>query len=146
MKKTFTPEKDRELADTLLNSSVSSHIALITKWLEQNQVEPVVVGLSDEQINGLAVCLKLNNTGGVYSTKTEHGVIKEYLKTQTFAQHTPQVEVGQVWKSAKAEVTVGYLGKTSSNGVASIAFIDTEAGELSTWPLKTFLAKFERAS
>ena len=57
MKKVFTPEKVRELVDTLFNNPVDTHTEIITEWLEQNQPETEVVGLSDEQIKALTVCL-----------------------------------------------------------------------------------------
>ena len=75
----MTPEKIRVLADTLFNNPVDTHIEIITSWLEQNPVDPVVIGLSDEQVDELSYRLEYVEWG--YKM-----VIHNYLKTQTFAQ------------------------------------------------------------
>ena len=87
-------EKVRELASlaitqAILNlnktaeDAICSTIVPIQKWLEQNQPEPVVVGLSDEQMEDL--CFQVANV-----TKNTHwnieGFIKKWFEKQTFTQ------------------------------------------------------------
>ena len=76
-------EKVRELAIELYKCSVTieNNERLITEWLEQNQPEPIVVGLSDEQVEMLSRYVMKRSV-----TKSVKEVITEYLKTQTFAQ------------------------------------------------------------
>jgi hypothetical protein len=53
----------------------------VKTWLEQNPIEPVVVGLSDEQVGYLS--FKLH---GTLSYDGRVDVIENWLKTQTFTQ------------------------------------------------------------
>ena len=169
-KKIFTPAEIRELAFQLKYCNSEERVEFLTQWLEQNSVEPGV-GISDTSPNwddapswanwwardsdGQCRWFELepetmtdgylNDEDGTHEAAI--GSVKNWKQTlQQRSQLTPQVEVGQVWKSDKAEVTVGCLGKTSSNGVASVAFVDKETGELSAWVLKTFLNAFKRVT
>ena len=77
-------EKVRQLAIELYKCSMTpqNNERLITEWLEQNQPEPVVVGLSGEQVGFLSFYL--------YGTTDDRGWFEEqyksWRKTQTFAQ------------------------------------------------------------
>lgn len=73
-------DKVRELVKAVDGRSLNGMEQSITKWLEQNQPEPVVVGLSDEQVWDLANELE----GEVDSRDNYQIVVKNYLKTQTF--------------------------------------------------------------
>jgi hypothetical protein len=57
------------------------------KWFEQNPIEPIVVGLSDEQVNLLAESIGTNQNWFVKK-------ISEWLKTQTFAVKEVPVWLG----------------------------------------------------
>ena len=74
-------EKVRELAAKLF-TECGLHIpkgeSVITEWLEQNQPEPVVVGLSDEQITLFIETYNLHSLVGMH--------LREWQKTQTFMQ------------------------------------------------------------
>ena len=84
-------EKVRELAD-LIVCSFRDPYEIITEWLEQNQPSPVVVGLSDEQVEDLASDLDSWNIG---DTDGFIFHIKEWLKAQTFVQpESKEVVVG----------------------------------------------------
>ena len=73
-------EKVRELIIGIRGFYTSEDaMGMALKWLEQNQSEPVVVGLSDEQVYSLYD----------YLANAENGFVvayKEWAKTQTFAQ------------------------------------------------------------
>jgi hypothetical protein len=58
----------------------SNYECVITGWLEQNQPEPKVVGLSDEQLDSLWESVVTDNYGGTFSES-----YKKWDKTQTFA-------------------------------------------------------------
>ena len=92
MNKVFTEKQIRELANVArLGASsnfIDDHIKAITKWLEQNQIEPVVVGLSDEQVSELSDFISDDEYR--HTSKLRTDVIHESLKTQTFAQ--PQLK------------------------------------------------------
>lgn len=77
-------EKVRELA-TELRKCGGNNEQLITEWLEQTPVEPVVVGLSDEQILDLTKYLKNDCTRGQKMDMSR--LITDWQKTQTFVQH-----------------------------------------------------------
>ena len=82
-------EKVRELAYLLIGrdtGSVDSKCKIITEWFEQNPVEPVVVGLSDEQIIILGEVIRSR------PNESETLVIRDWLKTQTFAQPNTLLE------------------------------------------------------
>ena len=79
-------EKVRELV-TLVYSEVfnPNREDVVMEWFEQNPVEPVVVGLSDEQIIILGEVIRSR------PNESETLVIHDWLKTQTFAQPEPIV-------------------------------------------------------
>ena len=83
--KGFTPEKVRELYNLLHFCRKDDELSVFLKWLEQNQPSPVVVGLSDEQVEDLASDLDSWNIG---DTDGFIFHIKEWLKIQTFAQQS----------------------------------------------------------
>ena len=91
-------EKVRELSEFVIGHQATKITieSLITQWIEQNHPEPVVVGLSDEQI------ISLN--GKLHEAQERHndfGIldIKQWLENQAFERPKPTqwVEVGQVW-------------------------------------------------
>lgn len=75
--KQFTPEKVRDL----LHVTATGRVSLITQWLDQNQPEPVVVGLSDEQINEFFDNIKSLTNSPSFRTQ-----LRDYQKKQTFTQ------------------------------------------------------------
>lgn len=83
-------DKAKELA-YLLNGrdtgSVDSKCKIITEWLEQNPVEPVVVGLSDDNVWSLAEAFVDDNALTMQEMFDSYG---EWAKTQAFAQ--PEVK------------------------------------------------------
>lgn len=82
----LTPEKVRELAKFMWNNTsftIEDYEKRITEWLGQNTIEPVVVGLSDEQVKFLADHLKNDCTRGEKMDMPR--LISRWLKTQTFA-------------------------------------------------------------
>lgn len=84
MNKAFTEEQLQELALLMFDSghlTLPEHETILTKWFKQNPIEPVVVGLSDEQIDNLS-----NTIWSKLDTDKIDFVIKKWLKNQTFAQ------------------------------------------------------------
>ena len=81
-------EKVRELAIELYKCSVTieNNERIITEWLEQNQPEPIVVGLSDEQVESLTTHLDCFLEGILTKKDDIKFTIKDWLKTQTFVQ------------------------------------------------------------
>ena len=75
-KEVFIPEKVREFASqfTALSFDVERVIAA---WLEQNPIEPVVVGLSDKQVVELHQALSM-----APPERTPKAVIKDYYSSQ----------------------------------------------------------------
>lgn len=95
MKKVFTPEKVRELADLIgENHAPFANLEYmqdtIAEWLEQNPIEPVVVGLSDIQCRLLGYHLAENEGIEDFDGMDYECEISDFLKTQTFAQ--PEVK------------------------------------------------------
>ena len=87
-------EKVRELAYLLIGrdtGSVDSKCKIITEWFEQNPVEPVVVGLSDEQLQDFYTyyLFKPNHTKSLTNLEFAY---KEWAKTQTFTQPNTLLE------------------------------------------------------
>ena len=86
MTKVFTPEKVRELALKISGiggyacDNENKNEAAINEWLEQNPIKPVAVGLSETQILRLGEAIRSNPEASCTI------VIREWLKTQTFAQ------------------------------------------------------------
>ena len=81
----FTPEKVRELAEIVQKQGFLSSIEKeINKWLEQNPIEPVVVGLSDEQLEDLVKGLSIATTDYQFKNRLEFA--REWLDAQTFAK------------------------------------------------------------
>ena len=93
-------DKERvfKLATKLKNSYFNQYEDAITEWLEQNQPETEVVGLSDEQIKALTVCLFNNANKTMTWTEKTETVIRDFLKTQTFSR---SVGVEIIAKSAQ---------------------------------------------
>ena len=90
-------EKVRKLAEklALLGGRADENELILLGWLEQNQPEPVVVGLSDLQIDELHDAIHYNESENTGEYLPYSGVIREYIKTQTFAQVEPiKVPVG----------------------------------------------------
>ena len=80
MSKVFTPEKVRELAFQLKYCNSVERESLLTEWLEQNQPEPVVVGLSDEMVKEIAKDITCDSDwDSPYEWKLEQ-IIKSCLK------------------------------------------------------------------
>lgn len=75
-------ENVRELACEVVHCNSYSAVERITKWLEQNQPEPVVVGLSDGQLYDIAQLLA--SSPDEFNGNIQ--VIKNYLAAQTFTQ------------------------------------------------------------
>lgn len=96
-KKMIDKEKVRELLFKILSVNSEMDDKVIDEWLEQNQPEPVVVGLSDEQIISL---------GNFYESTgdTFFEIVKEWQKTQTFAQP----EITKLEKEI-AEMQISYI-------------------------------------
>lgn len=114
-------EKVRELVEELRGLDTDEYEAEIIYWLEQNQPSPQVVGLSDEQVKELTthfVCERPKAN----STKEVHGVITNYLKTQTFAQpRSLEPNWGDVDERAnKFTVIAGYSG----NGYSDVSELE----------------------
>ena len=88
-------EKVRELCIRLRNEVIPSDFEfVVSKWLEQNQPEPVVVGLTDEQVWELAKKILVADAEVICATiGTYSEAINEYLETQTFTQ-VQEVPVG----------------------------------------------------
>ena len=78
-------EKVRELIRDVENNVAygKSRDEIITEWLEQNQPEPVVVGLSDEQKADFVEYVYRNRWIEIKET------LNNWLKTQTFSQPQP---------------------------------------------------------
>jgi hypothetical protein len=98
MNKTVTPEKVRELIDIAVGaftvhddsiSNMDNAVIHVMGWLEQNPIEPLVVGLSDAQIDGLVDFIETGEFKPEVNLKT---IIEEWLKTKTFA-HDEQYHV-----------------------------------------------------
>src|SRR5574343_174040 len=84
-------EKVRELASRLDFSYGKLREEIITEWLEQNQHKPVVVGLSDEQVDNLVAYMRKE---GFLSFLVPHNLyIKDWLKTQTFSHYNNEGKV-----------------------------------------------------
>jgi len=107
--KVFSPEKVRELVSlgvtqTVLCFNLSSEKAIdrvaetIDKWLGDNEPEPVVVGLSDNQVSLLAEELYKETSGVVIFELEKH--IASFIKTQTFTQPS------EAFKAAMVEVDI----------------------------------------
>ena len=81
MSKVFTPEKVRELSKRMVDQLHIGHTPffILSEWLEQNPIEPVVVGLSDEQVDKFERSLSYKSGGFVV-------LLRDFLRTQTFAQ------------------------------------------------------------
>jgi hypothetical protein len=79
-------DKVRELVDAIfLGAHTQAEYKRAERWLEQNQPEPVVVGLSDEQVRDLAGVVSSVDYDDFHTTRYDV-LIQNYLKTQTFAQ------------------------------------------------------------
>lgn len=90
-------EKVRELSEFVIGHQATKITieSLITQWIEQNHPEPVVVGLSDEQVNDLSVTMK-------WEAGCNEGVVfLKWIKTQSFAQ--PNYEAEAKYRLALAE-------------------------------------------
>ena len=75
-------QKVRELRHLVMKSDGADNVVIaFTEWLEQNLPEPIVVGLSDEQIGIFGECFD-------YSRSADDAEIQltGFLKTETFAQ------------------------------------------------------------
>lgn len=108
----MTPDKVRALADTLFNNPVDTHIEIITKWLEQNQAEPIAVGLSDEQIK--KVSRHIANEWDSDDYIGYEASLRRALPKQTFVQsEVKKVVVGlsdeQIWSLAEGFVDTNAL-------------------------------------
>ncbi len=90
----MTKDQIEKLIDDANLSSTASF--RIREWFEKNPQEPVAVGLSDEQVDGLIQHFK---DEGILQNKLNHAwIIKDYLKTQTFA--IPEVQPVSALSSA----------------------------------------------
>lgn len=146
MNKTFTPEKVRELSGKLYHCPLPVRENVIAEWLEENQPEPVVVGLSDEQVYEISRCAcEIGFDVGRTSIQNIIDIVSNYLKTQTFTQlkqFTPnwddapfavEFQLRKVWISAQGneleelpicfyrpkptpQVEVGQVWKNHNNG------------------------------
>jgi hypothetical protein len=85
-----------ELAEWIYNSENASRdeVELLTEWFEQNPVEPVVVGLTDEQADDLHSFYRRHKSYNLVD------VYKEWAKTKTFAQPS------EAFKAAMVEVDI----------------------------------------
>ena len=81
MNEVFAPEKVRELSKRMVDQLHIGHTPffILSEWLEQNPIEPVVVGLSDEQVDKFERSLSYKSGGFVV-------LLRDFLRTQTFAQ------------------------------------------------------------
>ena len=95
-------EKVRELIRDVENNVAygKSRDEIITEWLEQNQPEPVVVGLSDEQKADFVEYVYRNRWIEIKET------LNNWLKTQTFSQPQPHL----INSSVYAEIYRDYKG------------------------------------
>jgi hypothetical protein len=108
----ITEDKVRELSNSLDYAYGKLREGVITEWLEQNQPSPIVVGLSDEQVDELSYLLEYVEWG-------YKGVIHNYLKTQTLIQ--PQ-QFQPSWdgvptEAVLARVVVKYLHEDGYSSV-----------------------------
>ena len=77
-------ERIRELAEEIYKQpTLRYRIEMLEEWLEQNQPEPVVVGLSDEQKADFVEYVYRNRWIEIKET------LNKWLKTQTFSQPQP---------------------------------------------------------
>lgn len=101
-------EKVRELATELATVLKKAHhlnyYEHIKIWLEQNQPEPVIVGLSDEQVKELVEVLY--NKTDVSNPHEPEFHIKKWLKKQTFAQPESILSNNQVYSELYQEYMV----------------------------------------
>lgn len=87
-------EKVRELEERVRAEPAQKYrVEMIERWLEQNQPQPVVVGLTDEQVDKFATWYGLSTT----EQRRLYCDLKKFLLTQTFA--LPQ-QLKPSWESA----------------------------------------------
>ncbi len=104
-------KKVGELVRYLMFSSMNDRIEIITEWFEQNQPEPVVVGLSEKQVIGLANYI-FNSKKSIALVRED---IEEYLKTQTFAQIEEIQDLKTELEQLKSQQFVPDWGDTPKN-------------------------------
>jgi hypothetical protein len=113
MNKTVTPEKVRELIDIAVGaftvhddsiSNMDNAVMHVMGWLEQNPIEPVVVGLSAEHIDCLVDFIETGEFDPDASISLKI-IIAEWLKTQKFA-HDEQYHVSWGEVSGNADFVV----------------------------------------
>lgn len=80
----FTPEKVRELADDIAHRWSTGGIERsITEWLKKYQPEPVVAGLSDEQVRKLSMKILVAESSVACATiDTYYDAISKYAGVQ----------------------------------------------------------------
>ena len=94
-------ERIRELAEEIYKQpTLRYRIEMLEEWLEQNQPEPVVVGLSDEQKADFVEYVYRNRWIEIKET------LNNWLKTQTFSQPQPHL----INSSVYAEIYRDYKG------------------------------------
>ena len=74
---------DRDIADIMIESHLQISRDIAGERLEQNQPEPVIVGLSDEQLIDLIKALSIPSTDEQFNAKLDFA--REWLKAQTFS-------------------------------------------------------------
>ena len=101
-------EKVRELAMELREKTIpSGYEVVITEWLEQNPIEPQVVGLSDEQVRDVAQYQW--DKMSIFSVEMCEELISKWQKTQTFKEPCEcGLNVSQIHKDQFKDLQVAY--------------------------------------
>lgn len=86
-------ERVHALAKELRRCQFNFYEEIITEWLEQNQPEPIVTGLTDEQIKDLACVVSSVDYDDFHTTRYDV-LIQNWFKKQTFTQEVQAVAVG----------------------------------------------------
>lgn len=102
-KMSISKEKVCELSTKLKNSYVDQHENTITEWLEQNQPEPIVVGITDELIKIIAGDIISNSDGELpYGWRLE-SIIKSCLKNNSVLIPSVQGNVSNEVEQLKSQ-------------------------------------------
>jgi hypothetical protein len=143
------------------NGGYLKALGISRKWLEQNHPEPVVVGLSDEQVESLTDYIGWLKTqtftqpqqfqpnwddapewaeyfiGEFYSEKDVPPVREDTPIVIKRPKPTPLVEVGQVWYYGAIESTIVEVTDTE------VAIKNNQSSKLAVMDLSEFLSKFD---
>lgn len=74
---------DRDIADIMIESHLQISGDIADVRLKQNPPDPVIVGLSDEQLIDLIKALSIPSTDEQFNARLD--IAREWLKVQTFS-------------------------------------------------------------